>query len=756
MGATLVEPRKDEGSAIGAPVSRVDGAAKVTGGARYSAEIDLKEMAYACVVQSTIAKGRVKSVDSSQATSAPGVLAVLTHENAPRLNRPEKNVRAMTIEDRLPLQDGVVQYAGQHVALLVADTLERAVFASSLVRVVYEEQRAALDMVENVLRARVPERHTHTTIPMQVARGEGEGAFASPAGDAFRIERTYVIPVEHHNPMETSASTAWWRGDHLTIYDSTQAVVGARDILSQLFGIPRENVRVISHYVGGGFGSKGNLGQHPVLAALASRAVGRPVKLVISRKQLFSSTGHRPGTLQRVSLLAKGTGELIAIKHDVVSQTSFVGEFFEPSGAVSAMLYACPNASITHRAVPVNIAPPTYMRAPGEASGTFALESTMDELACELKVDPIRLRMVNYAGRDPQDGKPWSGKHLDECYELGAEAFRWRDRKAVPGSVRDGRWLVGIGMATAVYHSGRMPASARVRIFPDGSALVSTASQDIGTGTYTIIAQVAADTLGISVEDVRSELGDSDLPPAPRSAGSMTAASVCPAVKEASQAALRRLADLALGDKSSRLHGRRPEDIYARDGRLFAKGAKSSGTPFADIIGRHSLPFVQGDADSASGKEGEKFSFYSFGAQFAEVKVDQDLGEVRVSRFLGVYDTGKTINAKTARSQMIGGIVWGIGMALMEETHYDPVHGRVINSNLADYLVPVNADVPRIDVRLLDKADYEISSVGAKGMGEISTTGAAAAIANAVYNATGIRVRELPITPDKLLPRPGQ
>jgi xanthine dehydrogenase YagR molybdenum-binding subunit len=779
VGASVVEQRPTvgerrgrqtisrgvEGSlAVGAPVSRIDGIAKVTGRAHYSAEIHLENVAYACVVQSTIAKGRIKKVDAIQARNATGVLCVLTHENRPRLHMQEKNPYVLTIEGRLPLQDDEVLYAGQHIALVVAETLEQAAYAASLVDVEYEEQKPALDMVDDILRARKPATHTHTDIPMQLTRGMGAAAFGSQAVNTVSLERTYVLPVEHHNPMETSATTAVWRGaNQLTIYDSTQAVVGARDILSQVFGIPKENVRVISRFIGGGFGSKGNLGHHPILAALASMVVGRPVKLVLSRKELFSSTGHRAATLQRIALLAKETGRLVALSHDVLSETSFVGDFFEPSGACSAMLYSCPNVSITHKAVPVNIAPPTYMRAPGEASGTFALESAIDELACELGIDPIELRMINYARRDPYDGKPWSGKHLDECYEVGARAFHWRERrKAAPRSVRDGRHLVGMGMATAVYHAGRMPASARVSIFPDGSVVVSTASQDIGTGTYTIAAQVAADTLGVPLGRVRVELGDTRFPPAPRSAGSMTTASVTPAVQEACQDAVRKLAKLSKTGRSAEFRGVALKDIVAREGTLSARGRGSRSASaaaegggvvsYSQIIARHGLPFVQGEAQAAlREEEEEKFSFYSFGAQFAEVRVDQDLGEVSVSRFLGVYDTGRILNAKTGRSQFIGGIVWGIGMALMEETHYDQVHGRVVNSNLADYLVPVNGDVPRIEVRYIDKPDSRIDSLGARGIGEIGITGAAAAIANAVYNATGIRVRELPITPDKLM-----
>jgi xanthine dehydrogenase YagR molybdenum-binding subunit len=613
-----------------------------------------------------------------------------------------------------------------------------------------------MDALELLPHARRPSRHSHSDIPLQLKRGDPLGVMkGAPAAGLRVIEATYTIPVEHHNPMEPAATIATWKeetGDrskgYLRVYDSTQAVVASRDALAQIFGIPKENVRVISCFVGGGFGSKGNLKHHTVLAAMAAREVGRPVRIELSRRDQFSSTGHRPKTVQTIAIAADADGHIQAVTHRTVSETSTVGQFFEPSGMATALLYSIPNLRLTHLAVPVNIAPPTYTRAPGEASGLFALESAMDELSYSLGVDPIRLRMINYARRDPQEDKPWSEKSLRECYRIGADAFGWSSRDPRPGSMRDGRYLVGMGMASAFYHAGRRPASARVRIRADGSALVSVASQDIGTGTYTILSQTAADVLKLSVEDVTTELGDSDLPEAPPSAGSMTAASVAPAVREAAGAALRKLTRLAAArGASSDLHGRR-----AGSGGLSQQGDRSLQEAYAELLGRSQTPFVEGEAhvkpDEASH---EKFSFYSFGAHFAEVRVDPDLGEVKVTRFTGAFDMGRIMNVKTARSQIIGGIVWGIGMALLEKTEYDGLHGRVINSNLADYLVPVNADVPEIDVRFVGEPDRHISSMGARGVGEIGNTGSAAAVANAVYHATGVRVRELPITCDKLL-----
>jgi xanthine dehydrogenase YagR molybdenum-binding subunit len=751
------EKEREEEGWLGSSVSRVDGVPKVAGRAVYAAEYPVEGLTYGALLLSSIAKGRIITIDTAEAEAAPGVLRVFTHLNAPRLHRPKSDPRALVIESRLPLEDDLIHYAGQHIALVVAESPEQARHAASLVRVTYREHRPAMDALGLLPHARRPSRHSHSDIPLQLKRGDPLRVLkGAPAAGLTVVEATYTIPVEHHNPMEPAATIATWNdaGDrskgHLRVYDSTQAVVATRDALAQIFGVPKENVRVISYFVGGGFGSKGNLKHHTVLAAMAAREVGRPVRIELSRREQFSSTGHRPKTVQTIAIAASPDGHIQAMTHRTVSETSTVGQFFEPSGMATALLYSIPNLRLTHLAVPVNIAPPTYMRAPGEASGLFALESAMDELSYALGVDPIRLRTVNYARRDPQEDKPWSEKSLRECYRIGADAFGWSGRDPRPRSMRDGRYLVGMGMASAFYHAGRRPASARVRIMADGRALVSVASQDIGTGTYTILAQTAADVLKLSVGDVTTELGDSDLPEAPPSAGSMTAASVAPAVREAAGAALRKLTRLAARDRSS--------DLYARmggahpGGGLSQRGGRSLQESYAELLGRSRIPFVEGEAhvkpDEASQ---EKFSFYSFGAHFAEVRVDPDLGEVRVTRFTGAFDMGRIMNVKTARSQIIGGIVWGIGMSLLEKTEYDAVHGRLINSNLEGYLVPVNADVPRIDVRFVGEPDRHISSLGARGVGEIGNTGSAAAVANAVYHATGTRVRDLPITCDKLL-----
>src|SRR5208282_3187854 len=733
---------------VGKPISRVDGRLKVTGEARYAAEFNIANQAYGIIIPSTIAKGRVISIDTTEAEEAPGVLAVMTHGNAPKLHLANSFFFTFIAENRLPLQDDLVHFAGQSIGLIVADTFEHAEYAASLVRVTYDEQTPALEIIGSQLQGSEP--NDYLGIPMQVRRGD-PAKLASISDDGVKIDRTYTTPVEHHNPMEPSASIAVWDEDRLTIYDSTQSVADTRDALAQIFGIPTENVRVISYFVGGGFGSKSGVWLYKVLAAMAARSLGRPVKVVLSRQQLFSSTGHRPATIQSISRKATKDGKLTAIRHHTVSQGSFVTDFFEACGMATVILYSCPNLEVTHHVVPVNVAPPTFMRAPGEASGLFALESALDELSYELNIDPVKLRIINHADLNPDNSKPWSSKHLKECYQLGMELFGWSKRNPKPRSMRDGQDLVGWGIATGTYPGGRVPASARVRIIEDGSAVVSTATHELGTGTYTILTQIAADTLSLPIDKVKTEIGDSNLPRAPVSGGSLTAPSVGSAVKDAAESALRKLTIMATDDANSPLHGLSKEEIVVNEGRLSARNNSSKAESYVDIIKRNRTPFIEAEANTAPNKGWENYASNSFGAQFAEVKVDPDLGHVRVTRFVGVFDTGRILNTKTARSQMISGIVWGIGMALMEHTVYDKMNGRVITNNMADYAVPVNADVPQIQVSFIDKPDPQISSQGARGVGEIGITGVPAAIANAVYHATGIRVRDLPITPDKLL-----
>ena len=561
------------------------------------------------------------------------------------------------------------------------------------------------------------------------------------------LSQAYTTPIEHHNPMEPHATVAVWSGERLTVYDATQYVSGVKQTMAKTLGIPPENVTVISPYVGGGFGCKGSMWSHVALAALAAKRVGRPVKLALERPQMFGMVGNRPQTEQMLMLAASADGSLTAMQHDVITETSTLEEWTEPSAVITRMLYACHNQGTTHRLATLNIGTPTFMRAPGEASGSFALESAMDELADALRMDPIALRLRNYANQDPEKNKPFSSKSLRACYADGATRFGWARRQQTPGTLRNGHWQVGLGMATASYPANRSAAEASVRLMPDGSAVVQSGSQDLGTGTYTVMTQVAADAIGISPAHVRFELGDSRLPKAPVSGGSQSAASVAPAVQAAGLAARAKLIEMALADARSPLFGQDAAAVVVEAGTLRAGAASES---IAALMGRAGQP-VSVQAGAKPGDEKEAYSMHSFGAVFAEVWVDRDLGIVRVPRVVGSYGVGHLLNAKLARSQLLGGVVWGIGMALLEESHRDLRDGRIVNANLAEYHVPVNADIGTIDIGFVPEDDPHINPLGVKGIGEIGITGVAAAVANAVFNATGKRVRDLPITLDKLI-----
>jgi xanthine dehydrogenase YagR molybdenum-binding subunit len=644
------------------------------------------------------------------------------------------------------LQDDRVHYSNQPIAVVVADTPEHARDAARQVRIGYRAQPATLDFARAKMSAHKPEKVKDE--PPDTSRGDLQAGMRNAAA---QVDVVYTTPMEHHNPMEPHATIAAWDGDHLTLYDSTQYITGVRTTVAKTLGIPPEKVRVLCPYVGGGFGCKGSVWSHVVLAAMAARSVGRPVKLVLDRPQMFGPVGGRPNTEQRLLLAAQADGRLTAVRHDVTASTSFIEDWIEPAATPTRMLYECANQQTTHRLAKLNIGTPTFMRAPGEATGTFALEAALDELAYQLKIDPLQLRLQNYAEKDPGKDKPWSSKALRECYRLGAERFGWARRTPAPGSMREGRALVGWGMATATYPANRRPASAMARILPDGAALVRSGSQDLGTGTYTIMTQVAADALGLPLEKVRFELGDSDMPQAPVSGGSCTAASVGPAVWAAATAAREKLIAMALADDASPLFGAAREDVTIDNGWLARRSDSTRREPIAALIARHGGQPVEASGDAKPGDEKEKYSMHSFGAVFAEVWVDSDLGAIRVPRIVAVYDVGRLLNRKTGHSQLMGGIVWGIGMALLEQTEYDMRYGRPVNANLAEYHVPVNADVGVIDVTVLEQPDPHVNELGARGIGEIGITGVAAAIANAVYHATGRRVRDLPITLDKLL-----
>ena len=704
--------------AVGTPIDRLDARLKVTGQAVYAAETPTANVAHAVIVGSTIACGTVRAVDARAAKKLPGVIAILTPDTAPRLPVTPPNPKNPGDKKLQLLQDNKILYADQPIAVVVADTLEHAQHAASLVTATYDAASPVAQLGAALGDAYAPKSLGPNGEPGST-RGNLEAGLAAAK---IKVNQSYTTPVENHNPMEPHATIAVWQGDgKLTVYDATQGIFGVRNKLAKQFGLEPNNVRVINHYVGGGFGSKGSPWSHVALAALAAKAVGRPVKLVVTRPQMFSLVGHRPETHQAITLGATAEGKLTVIQHDVISETSRYEEFAEPSAVQTRHLYACPNVATSHKLVKLDIPTPTFQRAPGEATGTFGLESAMDELAYALKLDPIELRVRNHAVRDEQEDKPFSSKALLECYRQGAQRFGWARRNPKIGAMRDGDHVLGWGMASATYPAKMSPSSAIARMKADGILVVQAGTQDIGTGTYTIMTQIAADALGVPVDQVRFELGDSAFPETPVSGGSQTAASTGSAVKA------------AVGLLKDKLQALR----------------KTSDEPWGQVVARSGQAEIS--AELKTEKRPEAHAFHSHGAVFVEVRVDPQLGEVRIARVVGAYAAGKILNPKTALSQLKGGIVWGIGLALLEHTVRDPRTARAVTRDLADYHVPVHADVPALDVSFVDEPDPFVNPLGVKGIGEIGITGVGAAIANAVYHATGKRIRALPITLDKLL-----
>jgi xanthine dehydrogenase YagR molybdenum-binding subunit len=737
------------GDSVGKPMDRTDGRLKVTGAVTYTADNSLPNLVHAVIVPSMIARGRIRGIDVSAARSSEGVVAVITQENAAKLKQPKIDFISggFPAEMRMPFADDKIAYAGQAVAVVIAETLNQARHAATLVRVDYDAETPTLDRAAAEKDAVYPPQSFGEEL--QVHRGDVAGAIANAAA---KVEATYVTPVETHNPMELSATVALWNGDELVVHDATQWVMGTQATLAEAFEMPREKVRVLCPFVGGGFGCKGFQWPHTFIAAMAAKQVQRPVKLYLTRQQMFSNTGHRPMTTQRMVLAADQEGKLTGIRHEVVNETSFVADYVEACAlATSSFLYACPNVDLPHKQIKLNLATPTPMRAPGECPGSFALESAMDELAYALKMDPVQLRLVNHADVNAKSGLPFSSKHLKECYQRAGESFGWAKRNAEPRSMRteDGR-LIGWGMATATYPGYVFPASARARLLPDGRGVVSSATHDLGTGAWTIFTQISADALGLPVEKVKFQLGDSNFPAAPVAGGSNSTASVSQAILNAAAKLRSQLREVALRDAKSPLQNVPVERVVLMNGRLADRGDPSRGHEVMELIKRAQPADLEATGSNTPGEERKKYAFHSFGCHFVEVLVDEPLGRCRVMRVSSAIDNGRIINQKTARSQVLGGVTMGIGMALMEATEYG-ADGRPINDNLADYAVCVNADIHEINVHLIDKPDPYINALGCRGIGEIGIVGVAAAVANAVYHATGKRIRELPITSDKLM-----
>jgi len=737
---------------VGQPLDRVDGEAKVTGKAVFTAELDFPGLAYAALVCSTIARGRVTAVDGAAASALPGFVALLTHENMPRLARPEPGMQAggegFALSDLPYLQDDEVRWDGQPVAVVIADTLEEAEHAASLVRVEYElAAEPAVSFEAEKCDAVVPESVLGE--PPELTIGDPDGALERAAA---KVDHTYRTPRYNHHAIEPHATVAWWSDDGaLTVYDTTQSVFRCKQALAQVFGVDGSKVRAIAAYVGGGFGGKAGLWSHTTLCAAAAKVVRRPVKLAITREQVVRFVGGRTISEQRVALGADRRGRLAALVHEGVTAATTHGRYAEQLTFPARHLYKTPALRVRQAVVNLDMVANTWMRAPGESIGSFALESALDELAHELELDPIELRRRNEPRKDPTAGTRFSSRKLLEAYRRGAEMFGWsRCRLATPRARRDGPWRSGCGVATAYYPYFRVAAKARVRISADGTATIRAPANEMGMGTATVQIQHAAERLGLPVERVSFEYGDSALADTKIMAGgSSQTVSVIAAVDAAIDKVLRALLKLAKRDPHSPLAGLRFKEVIARDGGLYRTDALERGESVTAILRRARRAEIEAEGAAREPKEVEKYSMGSYGAQFCEVRVHERTGEIRVARWLGAFDCGRILNRKMAESQLRGGIVMGIGMALMEETLFDERRGRIVTRSLADYHVPVNLDVPNIEVFFLDVPDKRAIR-GAHGIGEIGITGAAAAIANAVFNATGMRVRELPIRLDRL------
>jgi xanthine dehydrogenase YagR molybdenum-binding subunit len=730
-------------SYIGTATSRVDGRAKVTGEAKYASEFNASDLAYGSVIESTIPKGRITRIDASEALRVEGVLEVLTHQNRPDMAESDEAWKDDVAPEEgspfRPLYDDKIKFSGQPIAVVLAKEWEVARYAASLVRIQYEREAFVTDLHKERDRAFVVKKP-------EKPRGDAETAYA--AADVHH-QADYFIPTEHHNPMELFASTVIWDGGgKLTVYDKTQGVQNVQRYLCSAFEKKADEIRVLSPFVGGAFGSGLRPQYQVALAVLGALKLQRSVRLVLTRQQMYG-LGHRPATIERVALGAKADGTLDAITHEAIAVTSQFEDFSRNDTAWSALLYKCANAKYVHKLARLDVPTSCDMRAPGAATGVYALESAMDELAVALKLDPIEFRLRCYSDRDQNEDIPYTSKRLRECYRQGAEAFGWGSRVPEPRSMRDGSELVGWGMATGVWEALQMPAAARIVLTANGHAEVSCAASDIGTGTYTILAQVAADTLGLPIESISIKLGDSTLPQAPVEGGSWMAATASHAVAAAAEEVRKELLALAKAVKGSPLADARPEDVVLADGKLMSKQEASRAVSIADAMRHAAIDRIEKEKVH-NFPEDSSHARNAHSAVFAEVKVDEQLGVIRVTRVVSAVAAGRILNTKTAHSQIMGSVVWGIGMALHEETLFDHRFGRIMNPNIAEYHVPVNADVQDIKVIFVDEPDEIINPLGIKGLGEIGIVGVAAAIANAIYHATGKRVRDLPITLDKL------
>jgi len=733
---------------IGDPMNRVDGRLKVTGAATYSGEYELPNLVYAVLVTSTIAKGRIKSIDTKQAERAPGVLAVISHLNSPKVPgfaQHDHPTEPATGGQPLRVFNSDRIYSnGQPIAVVMADTFERALYAASLVKAQYDKEQHQTDFKANTGRAVVPSQAKKNPSMADYTRGQADAYKTA----AIKLEEEYVMPTEVHNPMELQTIIAHWEAaDKLTVYDKTQAVKGTQKAFAEDWDIPVENVKVITKFVGGAFGNGLHTWPHETAAIIAAKKVNRPVKLMLTREQMFFMVGYRPYTWQKIGMSATADGKLTGITHEAMGQTSSYEEFTESTVQQSKMMYASPNVTTRYRILPLDVSTPIWMRGPGEATGAFALESAMDEMAFALNLDPLEFRLLNYTETDPEKNLPWSTKYLKECLEMGAEHIGWNKRSMKPGAVRAGEWLVGYGMGVGTFGANQRMAQARARLLTDGAVLIQSATTDIGPGTGTAMTQIAADTLGMPPEKIIFQLGDSAFPHSPSQGGSSTVSSVGSAVRAACIALKQKLQELG----GTAFSTAKPEDIVIKDGQISLAGDASAKVVYADLLKEQNMPEVEVMVEAKPDEERKNYSMYSFSVHFVEVHVHPVTGVVRVNKIVSCADAGTIVNEKTAGNQMIGGAVGGIGMALMEEAVIDHRFGRYVTKDLAEYHVPVHADIPAVKVFFVNKPDFHVNPMGTKGIGEIALIGMAPAVANAVFNATGKRIRHLPITPDKLI-----
>lgn len=731
---------------IGKPVSRIDGPLKVAGQARFAAEFPLEQMIYAALVFSTIAKGRIADLDTTAAEAAPGVIAVMTHRNAPRLKPPPvflSGQKAAGGDDLPVMQDDLIHWNGEPIAVVLAETQEQADHAKSLIWAAYESEPAETDF--NVAKARGTQQAHFMEGPLHNEIGDVDSALAAAP---VTIDASYSTPRQNHNAIELHAVTAAWQGDVLRIHDASQLVAHTAWSLGQMFGVHEDKVVVTSPYVGGGFGGK-CLWQHQVLASAASKLTGRPVRLVLSREGVYRVVGGRSLTEQRVALGADRKGRLQALIHEGVTAKTAANVMPEPFILPARSAYAAGALRLDVQTVELDMLSNTFMRAPGEAVGTFALECAMDELAHALDMDPIALRLRNEPDKDPTTGLPFSSRHIDEAWRMGAERFGWSRRNRTPGAVRDGEWQVGLGCATGTYPYYRMPGgAARITLRRDGSATIDVAAHEMGMGTATAQTQVAAERLGLPLDAITFNYGDSTLPGVVLAGGSQQTAAIGASVMAAHNSLVKELLKLAGND--SPLAGLDHDAVESREGGLYSLEDPARGESYASILQRAQRDEVSVQAEPPMPLETQHWSMHSHAAMFCEAGVNVVTGEVRIRRFLGAFDCGRILNPKTAASQFRGGIIMGLGLALMEEAQFDARSGRIVNPSLSEYHIPVHLDVPAIDVIWTDIPDPH-TPMGARGIGEIGITGSAAAVANAVFNATGKRVRDLPITLDKLL-----